>query len=135
MRVRKSSFREYFNQSNLYFPAVGIIGATVMPHGLYLGSHLATHDRVSRSTAAPVLPRPSSAQTSLSKLADFKKTVKLLFSARRVRRSSEDDQPDTWTPYGERKNNTLTFIEAHYKHGLWDLVLNLLGFAVVINSA
>ena len=28
--------------------AVGILGATVMPHAIFLGSHLATQDRISR---------------------------------------------------------------------------------------
>ncbi|KAL5495624.1 SMF1_2 [Sanghuangporus weigelae] len=117
------------------YAAVGIIGATVMPHGLFLGSRLATQDRLSFGKAdSSSLPTPSSAQRS-TKLFSFKKTLKDLFSVRRVRRRGDADQPDTWTPYGERKNNTIEFVQAHYKHGLWDLVLSLLGFAVLINSA
>ena len=107
-----------------------------MPHGLYLGSRLATQDRVSSgSSDSSTLPTPSSAHVSMNKFAALKKSVKLLFSAKRVRRRGEEDQPDTWTPYGERKNNTIEFIQAHYKHGLWDLIVNLLGLAVLINSA
>ncbi|KAL5534599.1 hypothetical protein ACEPAG_1062 [Sanghuangporus baumii] len=117
------------------YAAVGIIGATVMPHGLFLGSRLATQDRLSFGKAdSSSLPTPSSAQRS-TVFFSFKKTLKDLFSVRRVRRRGDTDQPDTWTPYGERKNNTIDFVRAHYKHGVWDLVVSLLGFAVVINSA
>ncbi|EJD04338.1 Nramp-domain-containing protein [Fomitiporia mediterranea MF3/22] len=117
------------------YAAVGIIGATVMPHALYLGSHLATHDRVnSRPESRSGLPPPS-IQLPLTRGAIFKKAIKSLFAVRPVRRHGGDDQLDTWTPYGERKNNTLAFVKAHYTHGIWDLVVNLLGFAVLINSA
>lgn len=116
--------------------AVGIIGATVMPHGMYLGSHLSTLDRVSSKNTSSNFTLPQPSQTnSTTGLKWLKKALKDLISVRRVRQGREEDQLDTWTPYGERKNNPLSFVKAHYKHGLWDLVLSLLGFAVTINSA
>ncbi|KAG1754741.1 natural resistance-associated macrophage protein-domain-containing protein [Suillus paluster] len=36
------------------YTSVGILGATVMPHSLFLGSHLATQDRLSKELVAPV---------------------------------------------------------------------------------
>ncbi|KAH8981466.1 natural resistance-associated macrophage protein [Lactarius hatsudake] len=71
------------------YTSVGILGATIMPHSLYLGSALATQDRV--SVKPVVLPTPSHIR-------------------------------DT------RHYN------AHLYHGIIDLVVNLLGIAVVINS-
>ncbi|KAI5124421.1 hypothetical protein M0805_008305 [Coniferiporia weirii] len=115
------------------YASVGIIGATVMPHALYLGSYLATLDRVTTTPLARPLPSPTSS-TAPSRRARVKNLIKSLFSAHRSK-AGEDGKPDSWTPYGERENNALSFIKAHYTHGLWDIILSLLGFAVVINSA
>ncbi|KAH8120590.1 Nramp-domain-containing protein [Phellopilus nigrolimitatus] len=119
-------------EPNALYASVGILGATVMPHALYLGSHLATNDRVSTGPVGVPLALPN-VTPPLSRRAIFKKMFKTLFSTGRVERG--ENQPDTSTPYGERLNNSLAFINAHYKHGLWDIVMSLLGFAVVINAA
>ncbi|KAH8120595.1 Nramp-domain-containing protein [Phellopilus nigrolimitatus] len=116
------------------FAAVGILGATVMPHALYLGSHLATNDRVSTAPVGVPLALPNSTP-SLSRRAVFKKMLKSLFSAGHVERDEGENHPDISTPHGQRSNNSLSFIKAHLKHGVWDIVLSLLGFAVVINAS
>ncbi|KAK0192479.1 putative transporter of the NRAMP family [Armillaria mellea] len=87
---------KYIFKNGALYTSVGILGATVMPHSLFLGSALATQDRVARIRSAfrlaPICP------------------------------------PQTLS------NNTLSFIKLHLYHGIADVVLSLLCFAVVINS-
>lgn len=104
-----------------------------MPHALYLGSYLSTQDRI--STGTPTLPPPNSSDQQIAHppRKSLKEIVGSLFymtSSGRI--SSEIDYR---TPYGERDNNPLSFIRAHLAHGIADIVLSLLGFAVAINSA
>lgn len=99
-----------------------------MPHALYLGSHMATQDRLSVTPAAPELPTPSTSNGRRS----FRSFVRGMFS---IRRTQHGDEVDVTTPYGERENNTLAFVKSHLGHGIADIVLSLLGFAVAINSA
>lgn len=113
--------------------AVGIIGATVMPHALYLGSYLASQDRVT-SASPPAVPLLPGARLSLSRPAQLKKFTRSLFTPKRPRRD-EEGMPDRWTQYPDRENKSFSFVRAHYLHGLWDVIISLLGFAVVINSA
>ena len=39
-----------------------------------------------------------------------------------------------FTSHADRPNNSLSFIKAHLHHAIVDVVVNLLGLAVVINS-
>ena len=55
------------------FPAVGILGATIMPHSLYLGSALATQDRA--SVKPVVLPSPSGIRDTGNREIDHGKNV------------------------------------------------------------
>ena len=41
---------------------------------------------------------------------------------------------DEFSSHADRPNNSLQFIKAHLYHGIIDLIVNLLGIAVVINS-
>jgi metal iron transporter len=108
------------------FPAVGILGATIMPHSLYLGSALATQDRA--SVKPVVLPSPSRIRdTGHNRL--FRK-ISALF--RPVH--SDNSDSDEFASHADRPNNSLPFIKAHLYHGIIDLVVNLLGIAVVVNS-
>ena len=110
------------------FPAVGILGATVMPHALFLGSYLATHDRVGPE---PVLPSPT-ATAPLNLRDKVWAWFKSLFTITRAeRRAAARDYRDK---YG-RENNDLSFIRAHLSHGLVDVIMSLLAVAVPINSA
>ena len=103
-----------------------------MPHALYLGSYLATQDRVSNHNISGPTSLPEPAPAPRSRSATFSNAIRKLFS---VKRATQDEGADLITPYGERENNALTFVNAHLKHGIWDIVMSLLGFAVVINSA
>ncbi|KAG9314600.1 natural resistance-associated macrophage protein-domain-containing protein [Chiua virens] len=109
-------------QPNAVYTAIGIIGATIMPHGLFLGSHLATQDRLSSSNSA--LPLPAAPQRS--------SLWRSLFS---ISNTSHDDLTDKFTRHGLRSNNSLSFIRAHLAHAVVDIVLSLLVVAVPINCA
>ncbi|KDQ31564.1 hypothetical protein PLEOSDRAFT_24093 [Pleurotus ostreatus PC15] len=88
---------KYIFQSGGLYTSVGIIGATVMPHSLFLGSALATQDRI--SALPPTQPEEKLVKT-----------------------------------HADRLNRPLPFVTAHLKHGIFDIVASLLGFAVLINS-
>ncbi len=89
---------------------------------------MATQDRVSTTPASPELPAPSSSNGRRS----IRAILRGMFSFGRTQR---EDELDVTTPYGERENNSLSFIKSHLAHGVADIVLSLLGFAVAINSA
>ncbi|KAH0838532.1 natural resistance-associated macrophage protein-domain-containing protein [Lanmaoa asiatica] len=119
--------KELFNtQPNAVYAAIGIVGATVMPHGLFLGSHFATQDRLSSTLSSPVVSRPSSLQSIL------RKPWRSMFS---ITRTSHDDLTDRSTCHALRQNNPLSFIRAHLTHAIVDIIFSLLVVAVPINSA
>jgi len=106
------------------YTSVGIIGATVMPHSLFLGSALATQDRASvKPIDLPSMPdqRATRSKGLLGRFLD-------LF------RPTHTDAQDEYANHAERSNNTLSFVKAHLHHSIVDIVVNLLGLAVVINS-
>lgn len=98
-----------------------------MPHALFLGSMMATQDRVSE---APQEVLPTSQATIKSRIRQ--KLLKL-FSIDRADR--ETSTKDYRSRYGERENNSLTFIREHLSHGIIDIVSSLIAIAVPINSA
>ncbi|KAL0950799.1 hypothetical protein HGRIS_007564 [Hohenbuehelia grisea] len=108
-----------------------------MPHALFLGSSLATQDRVSLEPPRPdppVLPSSLYAQPGRRTLrARVKSFVAPLFKVSRAERVAA--ARDYRTKYGERENNSLPFIRQHLGHGIADIVISLLGIAVPINSA
>ncbi|KAJ7109769.1 smf Mn2+ and Fe2+ transporter-like protein [Mycena epipterygia] len=110
------------------YTSVGILGATVMPHSLFLGSALATQDRLALETPPePVkLESPTSKSPRLSELFEF---LASLFRTPPPGRSSTRVKR-----HADRENNTLAFVQAHLNHGIFDVVGSLLGFAVLINS-
>ncbi|KZS89225.1 natural resistance-associated macrophage protein, partial [Sistotremastrum niveocremeum HHB9708] len=123
-------------KSEALYTSIGIIGATVMPHALFLGSSLATQDREAssiqlgdeehacRATEDPsedVSEAPNPRMSNGSQ-AYILKSLWLKISSDEVR--------------SERKqNNKLAFIRAHLMHSIIDISMSLMGFAVVINSA
>ena len=109
-------------------PAVGILGATVMPHALFLGSYLATQDRI-----GPELTLPSPQSAPPSGFRDKARAwLRSIFEVSRAeRRAAARDYRDK---YG-RENNDLSFVRAHLTHGLVDVIFSLLAVAVPINSA
>ncbi|KAI1793070.1 natural resistance-associated macrophage protein [Ganoderma leucocontextum] len=127
-----------FESGGLY-TSIGIIGATVMPHSLFLGSALATQDRVasppprespaSRDADAPsegTLPSVRNARTLFRKLS---KSFWAMFKVKRI-----EDQPNEPKSHAEWTNSPLSFIRQHLTHGIVDMVISLLGLAVVINA-
>lgn len=108
----------------LAFTAVGIIGATVMPHGLFVGCALATQDRAS---VKPVV-LPSTPSHRAARLKGLRERFLNLF------RPVQIDTQDEFASHADRPNNSLSFVNAHLRHAVVDIAVNLLGIAVVINS-
>ncbi|KAJ7508656.1 NRAMP family [Mycena galericulata] len=123
--------KEIFGASPLY-TSVGILGATVMPHTLFLGSTLATQDRLGIQTPSlEPLPVTDSGQTSktLSKSGQLFESFVSLFHA-----PPPSQSPTRVKRHADRENNNLTFIRAHLRPQMIDMVGSLLGFAVLINA-
>lgn len=55
---------------------------------------------------------------------------KLLKHFRVVRTETSDE----YASHADRPNNSLSFVKAHLHHAIVDLIVNLLGLAVIINS-
>ncbi|KAF8649854.1 hypothetical protein AX16_005617 [Volvariella volvacea WC 439] len=111
------------------YSAVGILGATIMPHALFLGSCLATQDRVSLTSPPPEL---SGARTESRR----RKTARYLASLFRIARAERAmTEKDYRTKHGDRENNSQEFIKKHLTHGVTDIIASLLALAVPINSA
>lgn len=123
--------------------AVGIIGATIMPHSLFLGSHLATQDRVAPSSLEPVHMR-SDTYSLEHKCSDTNDSTQVVMFSERLRKYlgrtfsfrdySDARYPANISTHTDRENNSLEFIWAHIYHGMGNMVFSLLGFAVIINS-
>jgi metal iron transporter len=118
--------------------AVGILGSTVMPHGLFLGSRLATQDRLANDSESdlPKFPETtSSRQMTLSQR--MLRSIRSAFSWRRlfsISRSDETSYPPNVLTHADRENNKLGFVRSHMYHGMADVIASLMSFAVIINS-
>ncbi|KAH7883847.1 natural resistance-associated macrophage protein-domain-containing protein [Phlebopus sp. FC_14] len=117
----------FHTNPNAVYTAIGIVGATVMPHALFLGSNLSTQDRV--SLAPYGLPSPVG-----SRCFCLRRRLRELWSSM-FRLSKEEDLKDRTTRHSLRQTNTLQFVQAHLMNGTVDVVLSLLAVAVPINSA
>ncbi|KAF8893712.1 natural resistance-associated macrophage protein-domain-containing protein [Gymnopilus junonius] len=123
-----------FAQGGLY-TSVGILGATVMPHSIYLGSALATQDRI--SFRAP----PESKEVEETKEATHEQPFMARVCATcknslltPFRRPPPNLYSSPCTQYCDHQNNSYAFVRAHIYHATTDMVGSLLGFAVMINS-
>lgn len=164
--------KQLFANGALY-TTVGILGATIMPHSLFLGSHLATQDRVAKAPLKEVHTRsesaslaPSQRKTFLQRLYHFVRQPCSAFSCDSIiednavyepttaprfatflerlhiyrrrffgaSRSDESYYPANVLTHADRENNPLPFVRAHIYHGMVDMVVSLLGFAVIINA-
>ncbi|GAW04747.1 Nramp-domain-containing protein [Lentinula edodes] len=116
---------------NALYAAVGILGATIMPHALFLGSFLATQDREAFHKPTPAnLPEPSNRK----KLKRNTKTYFMdLFRITPAERAAA--AKDYRSRYGVRENNSLSFVKQHLNHIVIDVCSSILVFAVPINSA
>ncbi|KAI0343977.1 natural resistance-associated macrophage protein [Trametopsis cervina] len=127
------SAKLFDTHTNILYIAVGILGATVMPHALFLGSFLATQDRVGSSdTNLPYPIQTSEKPTYSSPKARLRVWLKSLFEVSRAERIAASREYRN--KYGH-DNNSLSFIRNHLTHGIVDIVTSLLGVAVPINSA
>ncbi|KAK0245935.1 smf Mn2+ and Fe2+ transporter [Armillaria nabsnona] len=108
------------------YSAVGILGATVMPHALFLGSFMATQDRHSPPPRPDQGTEPDLPLYNLS--SRVRKGIKELFAV---------STTDTDIPIVEakRENHSPAFIRQHLKHEMVDVISSLLLLAVPINSA
>lgn len=123
--------------------AVGIIGATVMPHSLFLGSALATQDRVNaKAEDGSAVEEEDSfeAAEDVYRGSGFGGYVRSIpYRAKEyVVWAFRVPPPSAYATkarrHSERENNSLKFVKAHITHGIIDVAVSLLGFAVVINS-
>ena len=102
-----------------------------MPHALFLGSMMATQDRVSEALQEPLTVLPNSSQATIK--SRIRQKMLKLFRIDRAER--ETSTKDYRSKYGERENNSLSFIREHLSHGIIDIVSSLIAIAVPINSA
>ncbi|THU79101.1 Nramp-domain-containing protein [Dendrothele bispora CBS 962.96] len=165
--------------------SVGIIGATIMPHSLFLGSALATQDRAgvnsessdnnaetnvsttNTQTHAISRPQPTRSSTASSSLLFIGPLSKQDTASSTASSSSSSSSPSRLSRfltnflrrtysflrhsfetsfrvppptlkeqvdrYADWENNSGEFVKSHIYHGTVDVVMSLLGFAVVIN--
>ncbi|GJE97814.1 Nramp-domain-containing protein [Phanerochaete sordida] len=131
-----------FKSGALYI-SIGIIGATVMPHSIFLGSALATQDRISKpdkltridtvDTGTTLAPRTIKSRLTPPPphelLRRFKKGFRNVFRIVPI-----GELPTDPKSHAEHENNTYTFVRAHIYHGMIDIAVSLLCIAVVINA-
>lgn len=98
--------------------AIGILGATVMPHALFLGSALGTLDRV----GGPSVSLPVNVPPSESRYRRFIKYVRSWFY---LSGYVEEGAPDRTTRHENRNNNSYEFVSAHLNHGMVDISKSL----------
>ncbi|KAI5998054.1 smf Mn2+ and Fe2+ transporter [Pisolithus albus] len=153
----ESAFKGFLPSKQLFangalYTTVGILGATIMPHSLFLGSHLATQDRMAKAPLKEVHTRseqpcsafscdsiiednavyePATAPRSATILERLHIYRRRFFGASR---SDESYYPANVLTHADRENNSLPFVRAHIYHGMVDMVVSLLGFAVIINA-
>ena len=124
---------------------MGILGATVMPHSLFLGSALATQDRISfrAPPEAETISRVDDEEIDEPLKSKLSEKVSCLWRSLdkfkdhilgAFRRPPANLYSTAATRYSERQNNSFEFIRAHLCHGMVDVVGCLLGFAIIINS-
>ncbi|KAK7695123.1 hypothetical protein QCA50_002313 [Cerrena zonata] len=134
-------------KSGALYTSIGIIGATVMPHSLFLGSALATQDRITSET--PSQKSLFSVSSATSSQSGFTATTVAISGWQRLRRALQHMKTAVTTAFqivpvkhfaneptnhAERDNRPLAVVRAHIYHGMIDMVVSLLGFAVVINA-
>ncbi|KAI9570157.1 natural resistance-associated macrophage protein-domain-containing protein [Boletus coccyginus] len=129
--------KELFGSGSIY-TSVGVLGATVMPHGLFLGSRLATQDRLGKDseTDLPKFPETSSSR-SMTLSQRVIRSIHSAFNWRRlfsVSHSNETSYPPDVLTHADWENNKLGFVRSHMYHGMADVITSLMGFAVIINS-
>ncbi|KAJ8514800.1 hypothetical protein ONZ45_g7712 [Pleurotus djamor] len=130
-------------QSGALYISVGIVGATVMPHSLFLGSSLATQDRLDFLPSEDDKIKLTTTSTTTSydshvaePLPLWRRCLQRLrdFVVGALRAPPFDPNRARPKTHADRENRPLSFVRAHLNHGVFDVVFSLLGFAVLINS-
>ncbi|KAI0778829.1 natural resistance-associated macrophage protein [Trametes elegans] len=138
--------------------AIGIIGATVMPHSLFLGSALATQDRVEHLPESAEKPELTTMNSNSSSASSSSSATEITISGAINEKNGKKRGPFSLREYlkaglrrhfrimpvtssgpepashAERENRPLSFVRRHLYHGIVDMVVSLLGLAVVINA-
>lgn len=121
--------------------SISILGATIMPHSLILGSHFATIDRLDGELDDNLEQQEQSNQESEdpdARLSFWRQIVPSNLSSiwRRTISSNirvpEILQTDELPP---RKPVSLRFLNVTLQHSSWDIAICLVLFAITINSA
>ncbi|KAK7451234.1 Manganese transporter smf1 [Stygiomarasmius scandens] len=120
----------YIIPNGALYTSVGILGATVMPHSIFLGSALATQDRISLSVTAA---DDNQSFVYTNPLIRIYRSVKVVTTSA-FKTPPPSEYATSATCHSERENNTTEHIKNHLYHGIFDMAVSLLGFAVVINS-
>jgi metal iron transporter len=107
-----------------------------MPHSLFIGSALATQDRLSSTPlrddnmSTPSLGSLPEVQGRPRGISNrIKSSLSRAFQVKALDRHMNRPQK-----HEDRENNSYWFVKSHICHGVVDIVLSLLGIAVVINS-
>lgn len=106
-----------------------------MPHSLFIGSALATQDRLSTTP----LEDDSISNSSLGSLPEERRSSGILGRVKSslsetFRIKALDGHKNRPQRHEDRENNSYRFVKSHVYHGVVDIILSLLGIAVVINS-
>ncbi|TIC04944.1 Nramp-domain-containing protein [Wallemia mellicola] len=117
--------------------SIGIIGATIMPHSMFLGSKLATADRL--ASASSVNSSRTSSNEDRFSLSNIEETSRnpLEYVAKAMKQDP-DYEPSPRigdADVYEGGPGRLPSILKHLKHGSWDIALSLLTIAVPVNAA
>ncbi|CAE6392674.1 unnamed protein product [Rhizoctonia solani] len=126
-------------QSGALYTSIGILGATVMPHAIFLGSSLATLDRISPSPSLPDLPVPNTSEqlTFWQKINRLRKSM--VYVERKPPGNPLINTNGNMSGSAEAKESEIASVSPHSGSKDDELasptVMSLFGFAVVINSA
>ena len=123
--------------SGALYQSVGIVGATVMPHALFLGSKLATIERTNENEDD--IPPDDSSSLELSTTA----RSETLLRARSPPNGPLLHMPQPvvcpsipFTPSASpAKPRSFDYIRTHLHHAQLDIAISLIMFALVVNSA
>lgn len=122
-----------FSSQGLYV-SISILGATIMPHSLVLGSHFATIDRLDGNIDGNAAFEGGSDEDELAAPATGRRTRqslwrRLLASNLKVPEMLPDNEPI------KRQPVSLRYMNVTLSHASWDIALCLVLFAITINSA
>lgn len=122
-----------------------------MPHGLFLGSSLATQDRISdlapyveksskldlessEGIPLPSVYTPRKAEKKHLTLPSINSIVSSFLKSLKYVGADDIPLPDCDKGHAGWTNRSFDFVCGHLYHGIVDIVMSLMGFAVTINS-